>query len=613
MSGIVGIAHSDGRLVDSELLHRMTRFLAFRGPNARETLLRGGVGLGHAAHLIPGDATRGVGIETLGDSCWITASARLDAREELIASLRMNDQAVLASSTDATLILHSYRAWGEDCLARISGDFSFILWDQWRQEFFCACDHFGIRQMYFAEVGSSFLCSNTLECLRLHSDVSEGLNDDAIADFLLFGMNQCESTTSFRDIQRLARGHYLRWSPAGLRVVKYWEPPTDGQIRYKNPAEYVEHFRELLEKAVSDRTRGEKAGVLLSGGLDSSSLAAFSFNQRQKHESFEFHAFSVVTADPSDADSRAAHTVARALGIPLHCAIADDILIFEQLDSEQFPEPLDDPFAAGMIRQYQQIGMHAPIVLSGEGADNLMDFEPLPHLRGLWRTGHRVQAVQDAGKHLIARFQTPDGLRGPLRRIIVRKGSSARFPGWLNPEFVDRLDLRKRWSEPLPNIPLTVHPQHPRGYASLFFPEWAYMFQREDPAFTKSAVEVRYPFLDLRIVNYLLAIPTMPWFFRKHLLGEAVRGYLPEEIRKRSKVASPEDHLVAAVKMAASVLKSDRLYEQVLEYVSVAALTKPTWESDSESIEARARAWCLNFWLGGNTKQREQLTRMAYA
>ena len=154
------------------------------------------------------------------------------------------------------------------------GDFSFAIWDAAKKELFCARDHFGIKPFYFAQLGDLFIFSNTLNCIRMHPLVSGELNDAAIGDFLLFGLNYDNATTTFRDIQRLPPAHSLTFSPNGVKIRHYWTPPTDGRIRYSKPEEYVENFQSLLQAAVGDRLRTDRVGILLSGGLDSSSVAA---------------------------------------------------------------------------------------------------------------------------------------------------------------------------------------------------------------------------------------------------------------------------------------------------------------------------------------------------
>ena len=601
MSGVVGIAYSDGQPVRRELLEQMTLALSFRGPDSQRFWLEGSIGLGHAAQFIAGDETRGAGPETSAEGNWISADIRLDAREELIGKLQSEGREARASSSDSQLLMTAYSIWAECCLEHVFGEFAFILWDSSQKRLFCACDQFGVRRLYFAHVGPFFVCSNTLDCLRLHPDISPRLNDEAIGDFLLFGMNQNPATTIFQDIQRLPAGHHLRWSPHSIEIAEYWRPPVDGLIRYKKKSEYVQHFDELLRKAIADRTRGKKTGILLSGGLDSSSVAAFCSEERDTRGAPELHAFTVTAENSDDEDGSAAETVARALNIPLHRTFADRISLFEGWDSIHWPEPVDDPLAAGMVKQFAEVAEHVPVILSGEGSDNLMEFEPWQHLRELWQGGHGLRVGRQLAEHVIARFRAPDGFRGPLGRVIRwasrQEKSQTRFPGWLNSHFVTTLRLRERWLNPDNGIPWNAHPRHPLAYASLFFPAWSYMFEREDAAFTRAAVEVRYPFLDLRVVKYLLAIPAIPWFFRKFLLREVIRERIPESVRKRPKRGMQSDPLICAAQDRAVWLRENGFCCKAKQYVDERALATLAWKVDPKLVAAKLRPWCLDFWL----------------
>src|SRR5260370_11836674 len=99
------------------------------------------------------------------------------------------------------------------------------------------------------------MLSNAMNCVRTQPEVSGELNDAGIGGLLLFGLNCDNATTSFRDIHRLPPGHSLSISPEGLKIRRYWTPPTDGRIRYSKPEEYIENFRSLLKAAVADRLR----------------------------------------------------------------------------------------------------------------------------------------------------------------------------------------------------------------------------------------------------------------------------------------------------------------------------------------------------------------------
>ena len=258
-----------------------------------------------------------------------------------------------------------------------------------RNLLFCARDHFGVKPFYYAELGELFVFSNTLDCLRHHPDVSEELNDAAIGDFLLFGLNCDVATTTFRDIARLPAAHALTISSEGLRIQRYWSAPTEGRIRYQRVEDYVEHFQILLQAAVADRTRGDQVGILLSGGLDSATLAA---GARELSGSAgrapNLRAYTVVYESLiPDEDGRHAREVAEFLKIPLRLIPMDELQPFERWDDPEIRslEPVDDPFYAGLFDQFRTIAADCRIVLSGEGADNLMLFEMWPFARDLMR------------------------------------------------------------------------------------------------------------------------------------------------------------------------------------------------------------------------------------
>ncbi len=161
--------------------------------------------------------------------------------EELIAELKAEGETGLSQSTctDAELILRAYRCWGTACVEHLLGDFAFGIWDDGRQQLFCARDHMGVKPFYYARIGSGVIFSNTLDCIRRHPAVSDRLNDLAIADFLLFGVNQDQETTSFAEIQRLAPAHSLIWSQNGLQLSRYWSMPIDEPLFYPRPDDYT--------------------------------------------------------------------------------------------------------------------------------------------------------------------------------------------------------------------------------------------------------------------------------------------------------------------------------------------------------------------------------------
>jgi asparagine synthase (glutamine-hydrolysing) len=603
LSGIAGIFHRSGARVERALLQSLADFLSYRGPDARAIWSDGSIGLAHTMLRTTHESAGEQQPACLDGRFWITADARLDSRTELMAEVERGGRKIGRSVPDSTLILHAYAAWGAECAGHLRGDFSFAIWDARSKTLFCARDHFGIKPFYYAQLGEFFLFSNTLNGVRLHPDVSGELNDTAIGDFLLFGLNYDNATTSFRDVQRLPPAHCLTFSSSGLHIKRYWAPPTDGRIRHAKDGEYIEQFQALLQDAVADRLRTDRVGILLSGGLDSSSVAAVAKEVSAKRgQAAEICGYtSIYESLIPDREGEYAREVGEFLGIPIKFQTMDREQLFDGWDDPElcWPEPMDDPFFAGNFDSYRDISADCRVLLSGEGSDNLMDFQMWPYIGDLRRRGEWRQMLTDVANYLWVRPFPWRGIRARALRLAGNDPDQPGFPEWLAPEFNRRENLKARWKEQsgLPKSWMT-HPIHPRGHASLSLPQWTHMFEQENAGVTGHPVETRYPFLDLRIVNYLLALPPFPWFFQKMLLREAMTGRLPERVRVRPKTAFQGDPLSEQLKRTgAGRLKSMSWSTDLDRYVERAALVQPHGKMNPEQASVNSRPYSLNIWL----------------
>src|SRR5260370_20693555 len=249
--------------MEQALLQSLVDFLSYRGLASSACWMDGPVGLGHTMPRTTRESLGERQPASLDGRFWIAADARLDDRVAFIAELQRSGRRVRPDAPDSELLLHAYATWGTPCVEHLRGDFSFAIWDARNKQLFCGRDHFGIKPFYYVQQGDLFLFSNPLNCLRMHSGVSAELNDAAISEFLIIGLNCDKATTSFRDIQRLPPAHSLSISPEGLKVRRYWTPPTDGRIRYSKPEEDVEQFQSLFQAAVAHRLRHDRLRSLL--------------------------------------------------------------------------------------------------------------------------------------------------------------------------------------------------------------------------------------------------------------------------------------------------------------------------------------------------------------
>jgi len=641
LSGILGIFRRDGAPVEPRELQRMVDDGTLRGAEGAKVWVQHNIGLAHAMPEAADSQTAFLPERQLT----IAGDVHLVARETLRAALAAAHGHVRTDASDALLVLQAYALWGAECTAHLFGDFSFAIWDGQTQTLFCARDHFGIKPFYYALFPELFMFSDSLNALRMHARVSGALNESAVGDFLLFGLNCDNSTTTFRDIQRLPPAHSLLVSREAKRITRYWSVPAGGRARYAQPSDYVEKFLEIFNLAVADRLDANGTGIFLSGGLDSASVAAVASEAVARSPMAPLRAFTISNdvnprdVNRLDGEARFAAELAKSLGIPWELVWPDG---HGDLEAAQMavrtPEPVDDPLFAYQLSTFRKMSAHARALLSGEGADNLMHFEMWPYARDLRARGEWGSMF---GELLRYAWQRPFPWRSIGARLQrwMGAGPDARqpFPKWISPEFAKRLDLHARWrsGQALPSPP-QAHPIHVTAVASMYLPQWTRLFELENPSVTKCHVDVRYPFLDLRVVEYLLAIPPFPWFLQKRLLREAMAGRVLDSVRLRPKTPFPGDPLLLHLQRfgpfgVKSFETGDTAVEGVANGVSIGVsgnaaqrnarsnaqnrIPNDPWSGEvdlyinrslllplhgkmtAEQVNQKARPFCFNFWL----------------
>jgi asparagine synthase (glutamine-hydrolysing) len=544
MSGIVGIVNLDRAPVDRGLLERMTEFLRCRGPDAQAVWSDGHVGFGHTLLKTTDQSEYEYQPFTLDRRVWIVADARVDARRDLIASLHSKGHEDLtADVTDVELIARAYHVWGEQCVEHLLGDFAFAVWDSLRKTLFLGRDHLGVKPLFYAHVGESIIFSNTLECIRHHPDVSKKLNDLAIADFLLFGVNQELDTTCFAEIRRLPPAHSASWSKARPMIRRFWTMAVDEPQYFSHPDDYTERFKELVRAAVSDRLRTDRVGVFMSGGLDSTTLAftAVEVMRNRSALSAPIAFTTILDGIVDNNESVFAAMVAKKLQIPVyyHRMKFGDSNGNLESSSTYTPEPVSNPLTLQWERmQFNWISSQARMCLYGEGADNALAYEWRPHLSYLIAQRRLLRLVRDLVFHVLAHRRIPllPTVFHGMRKKTSVVGLTPHYPTWLEKSFESRLDLRARWNRYVNNvIDSSVHPVRPKAYESFTGPLWAPLFEGFDAANTSAPLVVSHPYVDVRLLRYLLSVPALPWCRSKYLLRRAMRGALPAAVLQRPK------------------------------------------------------------------------------
>jgi asparagine synthase (glutamine-hydrolysing) len=598
MSGFAGVFHLDGAPVDRDWLAKMADFLVFRGPDHSQIWFSGNAGLVHTLLRTTSETDGRPQIATLDGLVWIAADVRIDDRETLFAKLNVDSEA-FKESCSAELVLHAYAKWGEACVEHLLGDFSFVIWDSHRKRVFGARDQLGVRPFFYAQVGQCLIVSNTLECIRQCPIVSDDLNENAIGDFLLVGENKDPGGTYFATIKRLPASYRLSVEHAnGVRTQRYWTLPIDEPLYFKKSSDYVDRFSELLKLAVRDRLPDGKLGIHMSGGLDSPAIAAAAVGLGADAIAFT-HVYERLIPDQ---EGYYAGLVAKHLRMPIHFHRRDDEPWGWEAGSPPLrtTEPLNDPLCLRASRDYHnKISQEAKVFFLGDGPDVALFYEWKPHVRWLIEQKKWSRLCKDLIADFAVHPRLPFFHRLPGMWRNHEHDDQDRyklsFPKWVNPQFESRLSLRSRW-ERIGTWEPSTHPTRQIGYGCFAddFPLGG--TDLFDSGFTGAPVDFLHPLWDLRLLRFLLQVPTMPWCRNKHLMRVALKGLIPEPVRVRPK--SPLPGYPYIIRAQRSDLPELPPVSKLETYVNLQRV--PQWPGKNrEEIDLGMRVLGLHYWFLG--------------
>lgn len=554
MSCLVAILNTDGAPIDRGLLRTMSDLEPYDGA-AAQIWTCGSIGLACAP---------------LRSRLHATADLRCSARAVVMLDGRFDDRAGLVArvpplrgddgTKDVDVALRAYEQSGATCVEHIIGDFALCVWDIVHRRLFWARDPLGVKPLYYARLGTTLVVSNVLRAVRQHRRVSMRLDDLAIGDFLLFGACLEPARTSFADVARVPPAHTLTCSASSpeLHIRRYWAIEPGPERRFRNPQDYVDLYSHTLDAAVRDRTRGQPVAIMMSGGLDSTSVAATSATVFGRTARTNVRAFTAAYESvAADDEPSYASMAGNAIGVDVEQYSVDRYELFARWDRDLLPpEPSTEAMTAMMADLLDRVSIRAEVLLTGDGGDPLLLPATALHLLGRVPL---LQLARDLWRSARAGAPGPMGVRSAIRGWLSRPKP---VPVWLTDSFKSRVDPHARVRE----VARRRRPANTRrgaSMAALLDPWWTSMFETYDPGATRRAVELRYPLFDERLISLLLTFPTHPWFINKQLVRLAMRGRLPEAIRTRPK--SPLAVDLFAVHGRWSVEEAARVFERVPE------------------------------------------------
>lgn len=555
MSGVAGLVHGDnGRPAGAGDIQEMLSRMRHRARDGSSWWTEGSVALGHAWLDTTGEGGPGP-LTMAGGKLAITADCRLDNRDELLARLGLRDRSI----ADAVLIMRAYLKWGEACPTYLQGDFAFAIWDGERRALFCARDHFGVKPFYYHSTGKRFAFASEIGPILALDGVGRRLSEHQISGFLA-GLPDDPQATPYTEIFRLPERHSMTVVDRQVTLRRYWQiEPSQRPPR----SDAAEEFRHLFVQSVENRMRGTPAvGAMLSGGLDSSSIACVAGLRAAAQRNPRLKTFSLVFDKGSSMDEK-----------PFIDAVVDDNPLDATLiavgnyapfaEFERILEEQEGTFLApglSLTRDlYRTAGAKGvKVLLDGHGGDEVVS-QGHGHLHELANAGRWLElwrelrsAANTYGEGMLSlyfKFLTIYGpawriarVRSMARRVVgkVRRrpaqAARAAWTGLVNPELARRTDLAERFHRS-GHMPTAVSASEALTHRWLLSTGLVpHAFEVLDKAAANFGVEPRYPFWDKPLVEFCLALPgeeKLKDGFGRHVLRRAMQGVLPPAVQWR--------------------------------------------------------------------------------
>src|SRR6266581_2394139 len=285
MCGICGILNLSRDRLPAEDLQAMSSVLGHRGPDDQGKLVSGPVALGFRRLSIL-DLSRGHQPMCNEErNVWIEFNGEIYNHAELRPGLQKRGHR-FTSNSDTETIVHLYEEYGDDCVCHLRGMFAFAIWDTRRKRLFCARDRLCIKPFYYAIVGDRFAFSSEIKALLELQGFRPRLNRDALPEFFAFGYLSSQETL-FADVYKLLPGHRFYIDLAARtekpQISQYWDLNISPPEYAFGESAYVSQFRDLFTETVRAHLMSDvPVGVFLSGGLDSSSIAAVMADLRKE-------------------------------------------------------------------------------------------------------------------------------------------------------------------------------------------------------------------------------------------------------------------------------------------------------------------------------------------
>lgn len=507
---------------------------------------------------------------------------------------------IFETQTDTEVVLKSYLRLGESALNKFNGIFAFAVYCKQSGELFIARDKMGVKPLFYAIRGNSFIFGSELKTLLCHPEIEAEIDLNGIGELLFIGPGRTPGCGVFKDVFELKAGHFAKFNEQGLKIQSYFE--LRDKVNKDSPKQIIEKVRFLVTDAIERQLVSDvPVGTFLSGGLDSSiisSVAADYFKARGK----KLQTFSVTYKDNDkhfksgkfqpNSDDEFIKIMVDYLGSEHHTLVVDTdevvSALYSAVDARDLPGMAD--VDSSLLLFCKEIKNHVTVALSGECADEIFGGYP-------W---YRDETIR-------TKYGFPWAQSTPYRQEFLKSDLKEKLNGI---DFVNqRYENTIRAASKVSGLSPTESRMREMVYLNM---QWFMqtLLDRKDRMSMYNGLEVRVPFCDYRIAEYLY---TVPWEVKdlngreKGLLRTAMEGKLPPKILWRKKSPYPKTHNPAYFSAVKDILREilaepsspifDLIDKKALENLLTDDRSEPWYGQLMTTPQTVAYMIMLNYWM----------------
>lgn len=549
MCGIAGeISYSHSVIKNKNSFLKMQKVLAPRGPDQNGIYIKDNAALIHS-RLCVIDIENGIQPMTTkyGENEYtLVYNGELYNTDEVRDELKLLNHKFIGHS-DTEVVLKAFVEWKEKCVEKFNGIFAFAVWDEAEKRLFFARDRMGVKPLFYTIVNNSFIFGSEIKALLEHQYVEPIINENSIAEIMFIGPGRTPGYAVFKNINEIKPACCGYYSKNGIKIKKYWTLKDREHTDYFEQT--VEQVKFLVKDAITRQLVSDvPVGTFLSGGLDSSIISSVA-NSYFKEKGQQLKTFSVTYEDndkyfktskfqPNN-DTEYIKKMSEYLGCEHHLITLNNrdlaSALLEAVDARDLPGMAD--VDSSLLLFCKEIKKHCTVALSGECADEIFGGYP-------WYRDKEIRAINGF----------PWAQSTAYRKSFIKE--DIKLPNGEDYVYSRYKDTLINTSKIKGISPLESRMKEMMKLNLDWFMQT--LLDRKDRMSMYNALEVRVPFCDYRIAEYLYSVP---WEYKdyksyeKGLLRQAVTGILPDEVLWRKKSPYPKTHNPEYLNLVSGMLK----------------------------------------------------------